>query len=49
MSGGTVIETEIVAFISFCLLFGGVFRTIKQKYNFVYTPILMLGGIAAAY
>jgi NhaP-type Na+/H+ or K+/H+ antiporter len=38
-------EVHLVVFISLCLLLGGLFRTIKQKFHFVYTPCLMVLGI----
>ena len=46
MSGGNVpIETSIVFFVFCCLFLGGVFRTMKSKFHFSYTPWLLLAGI----
>jgi hypothetical protein len=50
MSGGELtVEQEVVMFVSLCLLLGGIFRTFKQKFNFVYTPCLLIAGIFISY
>ena len=46
MSGGQIpIETSIVLFVFFCMFLGGVFRTLKSKFHFSYTPWLLFSGI----
>ncbi len=50
MSGGSLpIETHITIFISLCLLLGGIFRTLKQKFRISYTPMLLIAGILISY
>ena len=49
MSEGIPFETHLVIFIMIALVVGGIFRTIKQKFEFVYTPMLLIGGIALYY
>ena len=47
--GGTSDEVHVVVFVALCLLVGGVFRTINQKFKFVYTPLLLIFGMAASH
>jgi NhaP-type Na+/H+ or K+/H+ antiporter len=47
--GGVPRETSVVIFISLCLFLGSVFRTINRKYQYGYTPYLLLSGLGLSY